>query len=92
MLLGSNLLEVALGLIFIYFLLSLMCSALAETFSRFFALRANNLQTGIKAILQENEGLVQAFNDHPLIKGISHRGFADHLLRRQGGPSYIARG
>ncbi len=50
---GSNVLEVATGLVFIYLALSLACSALFELFASFFQLRANNLSRALHNMLGE---------------------------------------
>jgi hypothetical protein len=67
MLFGSNLLEVAIGVIFLYLLLSLLCSALTELIESFIRFRARDLQRGVGRLLQDPR-LVQTFFDHPLIK------------------------
>jgi len=46
---GSEILEVAIGVIFFYILLSLICSAINEWISGIFSLRARNLETAISA-------------------------------------------
>ena len=67
MLFGSNLLEVAIGVIFLYLLLSLLCSALTELIESLIRFRARDLKRGVGRLLQDPR-LVEIFFDHPLIK------------------------
>ncbi len=48
---GSAVLDVAIGLIFVFFVLSIVCSAINELISSSLALRAKNLEQGIRSIL-----------------------------------------
>jgi hypothetical protein len=79
---GSTALEIAIGLIFVYILLSLLCSALNELLEVFLKFRAKDLEKGIRTLLNDprGEGLAGAVFQHPLIKGLAQEG------RR---PSYI---
>jgi hypothetical protein len=68
-------LEVALGLVFVYLILSLACSALNETISSIFSWRAKFLRTGIANLLDpENHAnglsLVGQLYRHPLVNGM----------------------
>lgn len=67
---GSMILETAIGLILIYLVLSLVCTALNEVLSQMFRMRANNLAQGIGNILADPDaqGLAKALYEHPLIK------------------------
>src|SRR5215469_4607106 len=85
MLFGSNVLEVATGLAFVYFFLSLLCSTINEqVIARFFNLRANTLQDGIQNMLGD-AGLVKQFYNHPLIQGLSQNAASGKPRK----PSYI---
>ncbi len=91
---GSTALEVAIGLIFIYLLLSLFCSAINEWIAGLFALRAKNLAAGIKSLLQDKAGvgLAKALYSHALIDGLSKKSQqpdAKEPLKGKDGPSYI---
>lgn len=66
---GSTILEVAIGLIVVYFLLSTICSAIQETLAGFLKLRAKDLERGIENMLCDG-GLAQAVLTHPLIKSL----------------------
>jgi hypothetical protein len=65
--LGSTILEVAIGVLFVYLLLSLLCSALGELIESFVRFRARDLKKGIKNLLHRQD-LVKDFFNHPLIK------------------------
>ena len=75
--------EVGIGIVFIYLLLSLVASSLTEWFARFRALRSRTLETGIRDLLNDpaGTGLAQSLYNHPLIKGLYHNGHK---------PSYIS--
>ncbi len=67
---GSEILEVAVGLIFIYWLLSLICSTVNEGISAVLSTRAKDLEKAIRALLNDprGEGAAKAFYEHSLIK------------------------
>lgn len=72
-------LEVAIGLVFVYLLLSLICSAVNEWVAGKLRLRADTLQKGIAKLLQGE--LAAEVLKHPLINGVT-----ENATR---GPSYI---
>ncbi|MCK4526615.1 hypothetical protein KAW18_04525 [candidate division WOR-3 bacterium] len=90
---GSEILNIATGLIFVYLLLGLICIILNEWIARIFALRSGTLETGIRNLIkgkgQDNKDLVEAFFEHPLIKGLSHQGWCEKIFRKESRPSYI---
>jgi len=90
MLLSSSVLELAIGLIFVFFVMSIISSALTEVISAALGLRANNLEAGIKNILGDPKarGLARQFFDHPLIKGLTKDG-KRWFWRGPNRPSYI---
>lgn len=51
---GSSTLEVAIGLAFVFLLLSLICTTLTEMIARWFSLRSRTLEEGIRGMLGEN--------------------------------------
>lgn len=71
--------DVTFGLIFIYLILSLVCSAAQELAASVMALRSKNLETGIQTLIGND--LAQKVYGHSLIKGLSK----DRKL-----PSYIS--
>lgn len=52
---GLNALDVLIGLVFMYFLLSLVCSAINESIAQVFALRSKTLATGVRNLLGGKE-------------------------------------
>jgi hypothetical protein len=70
---GSSILEAAIALIFVYLLLSLMCTALNEGIASLIQKRGRNLFEGIKNLLNDPTftGLAQQVYNHGLIGGIS---------------------
>jgi hypothetical protein len=80
---GSSTLEIAIGLIFIYLLLSLICTAANELVAAVMKMRSKNLEKGIRNLLNDLPGneLAKKFYDHPLIKGL--------YFREKKKPSYI---
>lgn len=79
--LGSSVLEVAIGVIFVYLLLSMICTVVNEWISTLFSMRSNNLRRALQALL-DNQTLpggsfIDAFYKHPLISGMADGG--DHL-------------
>jgi hypothetical protein len=69
-------LEVAIGLILVYFIVSLLCSTLTELIARWLALRARTLKDGIYKLLNDPKKDEENSTDklifkHPLFKGLS---------------------
>lgn len=73
---GSVILEMAIGMVFIYLLLSLICSGAKEFISNIFSLRSKNLEVGIRNLLNDPEAatLAKEFHSHPLIKPLAKPG------------------
>ena len=72
MLFGSTLLEVAIGVIFVYLLVSLLCSALNELIEAWLKYRARYLEEGIRRLLSD-PGLADTLFKHPLVKPLGER-------------------
>ncbi len=64
---GSVILEVVIGLTFIYLLVSLVCSAVVEAVGAMFNRRGNTLEASLKLILGDKASEILA---HPLIKSV----------------------
>ena len=79
---GSTILDAAIGIIFIYLLVSLVISAINELIAAMLKSRAKNLSLGIQALLQDpsQAGWVARLYQHPLIQSLSPS---------NGKPSYI---
>ena len=67
--LGLDMLDVAIGIVFIFLLLSLICSAINELVESELKLRAVDLDQGIRELLKDYTGtqLAQKIYNHPLI-------------------------
>jgi hypothetical protein len=92
--LSSGIVEVAVGLAFIYLLLSLLCSIVNEWIAGIMGSRAYNLERGIRGLftngnLNNATSLADALYAHGLIQSLYTRGFWDKIFLRRGGPSYI---
>jgi hypothetical protein len=92
MVFDSVFLDVAISIVFVYLLLSLICSAVSELFARVFAWRSSTLAKGIRNLLNDPNAadLEEIFYKHPLIDSMDRDGNFDKLLKRHGKPSYIA--
>ncbi len=73
---GSTIVDTAIGLIFVYLLVSLVVSAANELLAALFKWRAGNLSQGIRQLLQDPSltGLAAKLYQHPLIDGLSAQG------------------
>lgn len=69
---GSDILEVAIGVIFVFILVSIICTALREGIEAWLKTRAAYLEHGIRQLLADTSGtgLANAFYNHPLIYGL----------------------
>lgn len=79
---GSQMLEVAIGLVFVYLILSIVVSSVTELISRFFQLRSRNLKNGIDTLLQEDTDQLKLFYDYSLIKSLSREGWFDKIYNQ----------
>jgi hypothetical protein len=75
---GSSVLEVGLGLIFVYLMVSLVCTAANEALASFFAWRAKDLRAGVRNLLDGHDSAtgewVGRLYAHPLIQGLYRKG------------------
>ncbi len=86
---GSTLLDIAIGLIFVYLLLSLICSSLNEIIEANLKNRATDLERGLRELLHDNSGtgLVKRLYDHPLVCGLFQDSYDPSLIRKGRYPS-----
>jgi hypothetical protein len=86
---GSNVLEIAIGIVFVYLLLSLLCTVINEGIANFFEMRGKNLLAGVKNLLNDPEftSLGQHIYNHGLIGGVI-QGVTDFGQKNRL-PSYI---
>jgi len=97
----STIVDVAIGLIFIYLLLSLMCSAANEIIELILKKRAIDLERGLREMLAPGSqsgtsDIIQKLYDHPLINNLFGEHYQDsgiagrmRYIWRTGLPSYI---
>lgn len=96
---GSNILEIAIGIIFIFILVATICTAIREGIEAKLKTRAAYLEQGIRQLLNDTSGtgLAKALYEHPLIYGLFNGGYTPGTqnnspdLMAKGGnlPSYI---
>lgn len=72
---GSVILDVAIGMAFVYLLLSLIASVIQEMLAAFMQLRAANLERGLHSLfsgdsLRSEMDLVNCIYDHGLVRGL----------------------
>ena len=79
---NSTVLDVAIGLVFVYLLLSILCTAANEWLATVTKSRGKFLQKGIKQLLNNQptaddptpSGFIKAFYKHPIITGLMRDG------------------
>jgi len=97
-----NVLDVAIGLMVVYLLLSLICSSVSEGIESLLKNRARQLERGIREILSDPDGtqMTHLIYNHPLISGLFQGSYDPaHLKKRWWGggkmygrknlPSYV---
>jgi hypothetical protein len=93
---GSTILEVAIGLALIFLMASLVATAVREGIEGVIKARAVNLERGIRALLDDEDGngLTRVFYEHPLIYGLYSGPYASGTRRFLGRnlPTYIPSG
>jgi hypothetical protein len=79
---GSAILDVAIGMIFIYLLMALVVTSLSELIASWLKWRAKNLSAGLQKLLNSGpgQGLARDLYNHPLVRS---------LFKGDNGPSYI---
>jgi hypothetical protein len=87
---GSNALEIAVGIVFVYLLLSLLCTVINEGIANILEMRGKNLLEGIKNLLNDPQftSLAQHVYNHGLIGGVMQG--ATDFRQKNRLPSYIA--
>jgi len=89
---GSVVLDVAIGMAFVYLLLSLIASVVQEMLSAFMQLRPANLQRGLRSLfsgdsLNSEMDLVNCIYDHGLVRGL----YSDPKMDSNTSPSRFRR-
>src|SRR5580658_4978365 len=88
---GSEMLDIAIGMIFTYLLLSLICSALNELIERRLKNRATDLEQGIRELLDDEKGtgMVTQLYQHGMINGLFKGDYSANASDKSNLPSYI---
>ena len=86
----NPIIETAIGFVFVYLLLSMVCSALQEWIATLLALRSRTLFEGITEMLCGDSVLRDKIYNHALVKGLSRKTWLDKRAGRDSRPSYIA--
>src|SRR6266540_6939389 len=87
--LGSQILEVAIGIIFVYLLVSIICTAVREGIETWLKSRAAYLEHGIRELLHDKDaaGLVKSFYHHPLVYSLYSGGYTPGSSSSRGSSS-----
>lgn len=86
---GSEILEVAIGLFFIFLLLSLVASAIREMIEAWLKTRSADLHRGVRELLGGDDGLTEDLYKHPLVQSLYLDAYEVPRFARTTLPSYI---
>jgi len=83
---GSDILEAATGIVFVFVLLSTICTSVREGLEGWFKTRASYLEFGIRELLQDRKGvgLAKEMFEHPLIFGLYAGDYTPGSSKRPG--------
>jgi hypothetical protein len=86
---GSVVLDVAIGMVFVFLLLSLIASVVQEMLSAFMQLRPANLERGLRSLFSGNSlnaemDLVNSIYDHGLVRGLYSDPQMDSKMNQSG--------
>jgi hypothetical protein len=89
---GSRILEVAIGITFVFLLVSMICSAIREGIESWRKSRAAFLEQGIRELLHDPHavGIVRSMYTHPLIYGLYAAEYRPRSASRR--PTALTRG
>jgi hypothetical protein len=92
--LGSTMLDVAIGIVFVFVLMSTVCSAIREAIEAKLKTRAAYLEQGIRELLHDldGKGLAHSFFNHPLIFALYSGGYSKDAQQRKQQPGLLAQG
>jgi len=80
--LNSETLEVAMGMVFLFLLMSLICTAIKEWIEALLKWRAMDLERAMRTLLDDPEGrTTQALYSHPIIYSLFQGGYDHKQLR-----------
>lgn len=89
---NSAILDVTIGLVFVFVLVSTLCSAIREGIEGWLKTRATYLEYAVRELLHDRggQGLARSFFEHPLIHGLYQGDYAPGAARAK--PSAWQRG
>lgn len=89
---GSRMLEVLIGTVFVFLLVSIICSTIREVLEAQLKTRAAYLDQGIRQLLHDSAGvgLATALYSHPLVDGLFVGSYAPTVVTKQ--QALLARG
>lgn len=89
---GSRILEVAIGVVFVFLLVSIICSAIREGIEGWRKSRAAYLEHGIRELLHDTGGvgLARDLYQHPLVSGLYGGSYKEGKVATR--PSILAKG
>src|SRR5688500_7127451 len=92
--LGSTMLDVAIGIVFVFVLLSTVCAAIREGIEGKLKTRAAYLEQGIRELLHDldGKGLAHSFFNHPLIFALYSGGYSGAAQDGKRRPKLLAQG
>lgn len=92
--LGSIMLDVTIGIVFVFVLLSTVCSAIREAVEAKLKTRAAYLERGLRELLHDpgGTGLARACFNHPLISALYSGAYAGPAQSDKSRPGLLARG
>ncbi|MCP5049598.1 MAG: hypothetical protein GY940_20680 [bacterium] len=76
---GSQILEVAIALVFVYLVFSLICSGVKEWVHHLLKIRSKTLEEELWNMFKDKE-LVKAFYSHQLVEGVAQAGIFKKIL------------
>jgi hypothetical protein len=102
---GSDILDIAIGLVLIYLIFSILMTSVTEAIESLLKTRAGQLEHAIAQLMQGDQSLVEQFYKHPLINALYRGEYPDAPPAKDGGeavapskprrftqlPSYIPR-
>ncbi|MCW3054947.1 MAG: hypothetical protein JWN14_4117, partial [Chthonomonadales bacterium] len=81
---NSDVLDVAIGIVFVFALTSIICTAIREGLEAWLKTRAAYLEYGIRELLHDKEanGLASSFFNHPLIYSLFPGGYSPRTYKK----------
>ena len=89
---GTAILDVSIGIVFIFLLASIVASAIREGIEAWLKTRASHLEAGLREVLNDpaGNGLVQDLYNHPLISSLYSGDYSPNPKLQSGSPWRIS--